>query len=64
MLLGVYMTATLDWSNARHEMVKLLAEKLRSLSECFLTPTQKLRVLETNVHPALTFHMGITPCTP
>ena len=63
-LLGVYMTATLDWSHARHEMVKLLAEKLRSLSECFLTPTQKLRVLETNVRPALAFHMGITPCTP
>ena len=63
-LLGVHMTALLDWSHARTVMTGLLVEKLKCLNASFLTPTQKLRVLETNVRPALAFHMSITPCTP
>ena len=45
-------------------MVETLADKLRSLGASYLTPAQKLRVLETNVRPALTYHMSITPCAP
>ena len=63
-LLGVHMTMTLNWDHARRTMADTLAEKLKHLGASLLTPSQKLRVLETNVRPALAYHMAVTPCAP
>ena len=63
-LLGVHMTMTLDWTHARRHITETLVDKLRSLGASYLTPSQKLRVLDTNVRPALAYHMSMTPCAP
>ena len=63
-LLGVHMTMTLNWNHARQHMTESLTDKLASLAASHLTPSQKLRVLETNVRPALAYHMSMTPCSP
>ena len=61
--LGIYITMDLQWRVQYQHMLQLVTKKLASLKRSWLSPKQKMRVLNTSVRPMIRYTFPVAPCT-
>jgi hypothetical protein len=60
---GIYITMDLQWRAQYQHMLQLVKKKLANLQRSWLSPKQKMRVLNTSIRPMIRYTFSVAPYT-